>query len=272
MYTNVDVPKSTTKKSPGAGADKKSKITLIDLDDLVSESPRDSKGIVIAGNHTFKANAYAIEIYATPDSISGKVTIEGDIDAENFIQELVVAHPGSEKEIREFRSNWHTRNILAFIEHCSDNSVDQYGSSCAPLRMKLEATDNKDMNKSVFTFTSANKGPDIALYEGTLTLSSVAATIAVDATTVDLTPGEGEYQLTDGSIAIVEITTCSNAVDGMVFTLLGSGGTHPSSITGANDFVLKDGASWSAIANATITFKAFKDGAASWKFFEQSRT
>lgn len=269
-YVKVNVVKNTAKQSPGAGADKKHKVTLVDVDDLVSEASRDSKGIVIAGNHVFKANTYAIEIYGTSDSISGKSTTEGDIDAEGFLHEVMVSHPGSAKEIREFRANWINRNILAFIEHCSDGSVDQYGSSCAPLRMKLEATDDKDMNKSVFTFASSNKGPDVAIYEGTLTLSEAVDTVDADATSIDLTAGEGEYQLTDNTVAI-ELTTCSNAVDGMVFTLLGSGGSNPASITDANDFVLKNGTSWSGIANARITFKAFKDGAASWKFFELSR-
>ena len=269
-YVKIDVVKPT-KASPGAGADKKNKITFIDLSDLTSEASRDSKGIVITGNHVFGANTYAIEIYATVDSISGKATSEGDIDAEGFIQEVIFAHPGSAKEIREFRTNWLNRDILIIVEHCSDNSKDQYGSTCAPLRMKIETTDDKETNKSVLTFNSANKGPDIAIYEGTITLSSPVDTVAADATTIDLTAGEGEYQLTDNT-GVTVITTCTNAVDGMVFTLLGSGGSNPSSITDANDFVLSNGTSWSALANSTITFKAFKDGAASWVFIEQSRT
>ena len=271
MYVKVDVSKNTAKQSPGAGGDKKSKVTIIDIDDLVSEAARDSKGIVISGNHTFKPNTYAIVLYVTPDSIAGKSTSEGDIDSENFMQELSVAVPGSAKELREMRSNWINRNALAFIEHCSDGSVDQYGSSCAPLRLKVESTDDKDMNKSVLTFASSQKGPDVAIYEGTLTLSSVTDTVDADTTDIDLTNGPGEYQLTDNTGA-TEITTCSNAVDGMVFTLLGSGGSNPASITDANDFILSNGTSWSGIANARITFKAFKDGAASWKFIELSRS
>ncbi len=270
-YVKVDVAKPT-KRSPGAGADKKDIITFVDIDDLTSEAARDDKGIVITGNHQFKANAYAIQMYVTPSSIAGKPKSEGEVDEEGILQELVVAHPGSSKEIREFRTNWLGRNVMAFIKHCSDNSVDQYGSSCAPLRLQFEGTDDKDMNKSVLTLASTNKGPDVAIYEGTLTLSDVAATVAADATTVDLASGEGEYQLTDGGAAAATLTTCTNAVDGMVFTLLGSGGSFPSTITDANDFVLATGVSWSAIAGATITFKAFKDGAASWKFIELSRT
>ena len=71
MYTKVNVPKSTS-PNPGIGGGKETLITLVDVDDLVQEAARDAKGIVISDNHTFKANAYAIQIYATPDSISGK--------------------------------------------------------------------------------------------------------------------------------------------------------------------------------------------------------
>jgi hypothetical protein len=269
-YVKVDVNKSA-KRSPGAGGNKKDKITLVDLADLISESPRDAKGIVIVGNHSFKPSAYAIGIYVTPSSIAGKVSSDGEADEEGIMQELVFAHPGSEKEIREFRANWIGRNCLAFVDKCSDGSTDQYGSSCSPLRLKFEATDDKDINKSIFTLGSTSKGPDVALYLGTITLSTVAATVAADATSIDLSNGEGEYQLTDNAAATV-ITTATNAVDGMIFTLLGSGGSNPASITDANDFVLSSGVSWSGIAGAKITFKAFKDGAASWKFFEQSRS
>lgn len=270
MYVNVDVTKPA-KRSPGAGGNKKDIITLVDINDLVSEASRDDKGIVITGNHQFKPNAYAIQLYVTPSSISGKPKTEGEIDEEGIIQELVYSHPGSAKEIREHRANWLGRNCLIFVKHCDDGSVDQYGSLCAPMRMQFEATDDKDVNKTVFTFTSTNKGPDVAIYEGTLTLSSVAATVPADATTVDLSSGEGEYQLTDNSSDTV-ITTATNAVDGMVFTLLGSGGSHPATIGTTGDFVLKNGNSWTALAGATITFKAFKDGASSWMFYELSRT
>jgi len=268
-YTKINVLKPT-KMSPGKGGDKKTLITFIDVDDLIAEAPRDAKGILITGNHTFKDNAYAVQVYGTSDTISGKSTSEGEIDSEGFIQEVIFSHPGSSQEIREFRSNWLNRNILIIVEHCSDNTKDQYGGSCAPLRMQLEAVDDKEMNKSTFTFTSSNKGPDIAIYEGTVTLAEPVATVSADATTIDLTSGPGEYQLTDNAAA-TEITTCTNATDGMVFTLLGSGGSNPASITDANDFVLKNGTSWSALANSKVTFKAFKDGAVSWKFFELSR-
>lgn len=268
-YVKVDVPKPA-KASPGKGGDKKNKVTIVFLEDLLTHASRDSKGILISGKHTFKSGAYAIVLYVTPSSIAAKANSDGEIDEEGFLQEIVMAHPGTELEIREFRTNLLGKDVLIFDESCSDGVINEYGSLCSPLRMKLEATDDKDAKKSVFTFASTNKGPDIAIYANTLTLSDVTDTVAADATTVDLTNGEGEYQLTDNAAA-TEITTCTNAVDNMVFTLLGSGGSNPTSITAANDFILRNGTSWSGIAGATITFKAIDTGAG-WSFIEQSRT
>lgn len=268
-YVKVDVSKPTS-LSPGKGGNKKTIITIVDIDDLSAEAPRDSKGVLVVGKHQFKENAYAVKLYGTIDSLAGSSNSEGDIDAEGWIQQFVLAHPGSEKEIREFRANWLNRNIMIFVEKCAEGSIDQYGASCAPLRLQVAATDDKDKNNSVFTFKSANKGPDVGIYQDTLTLASPVDTVDADATSIDLAAGEGEYQLTDNSAEAI-ITTATNAVDGMVFTLLGSGGSFPSDIDTGNDFELKDGSSWSAIAGAKITFKAFKNGPATWKFIEISR-
>jgi len=268
-YVKVNVSKPS-KVAPGRGGDKKNKVTIVDVADLLVEAKRDDKGIVINDKHIFKENAYAINIEVTPSSIAGKGNSDGDLDAEGVTQELVFEHPGSEQEIREFRANMLGRDVMIFVERCSDGQINQYGEACNPMRMKFEATDDKDVNKTVFTFNSVVKGKDIAIYKNTLTLSEPVATVAADATSIDLSAGEGEYQLTDNAAA-TEITTATNAVDGMRFTVLGSGGTNPATITG-NDFILSNGASWTGLANAKITFQAFKDGAASWKFIEISRS
>lgn len=270
MYVKVNVNKPT-KASPGKGGDKKDKITLVDLDDLLSEAPRDAKGILVVGNHTFKPGAYAISLYVTQDSISGKPSSDGEIDAEGIIQELIFAHPGSSKEIRELRSNWLSRNIMAFVEKCSDSTTDQYGAKCAPLRLKFEAPDDKDMNRTVITLTSALKGPDVGIYEGTLTLAEPAALVDADVAIIDLSAGPGQYQLQDNTEA-KELTGANNAVDDLVFTLIGSGGTHPATITDDFYFTVKGGVTWTGLAGSTITFKAFNVGGGLFRFFELSRS
>lgn len=270
-YVKANVNKPST-LAPGKGGNKKDLVAFFDWDDILTPAARDEAGILIEGSHVFKANKYAVKIYATPNSIANKSNSEGEIDSEGILQEVVFSHPGSSQEIREFRQNWLNRNIGIVVFKCDGSDADQYGSHCAPLRMSFEAPDDSEQNKSTFTFSSSNKGPDVAIYQGTLTFATPVDTLAADAVEVDLTAGEGEYQLTDGSVSAVEITTATNAVHGMIFTLLGSGGDNPSTISDANDFVLKNGNTWTALSGSQITFKAYKDGAASWKFFELSRS
>jgi len=270
-YVKVNVLKPTGIGS-GSGGDKKDKIIFFDMDDVSTFPSRDSKGIVIAGNIVFKANAYMTTVYATPNTIKNTSATEGEIDAEGIMQGCEFNHPGSSVEVREFRSNWMGRNIGVIIEHCKTTKKDLYGSPCAPLRMQFSAEDGPDKNGTVFTLKSAEKGPDVADYQGTTTFDTVTDTVAADATTVDLGAGEGRYQLTDGTAAAAIITTCSDAVDGAVYTLLGSGGTYPSQITAANDFILANGTTWTALEDTQITFKAFKSGGSAWKFIETSRS
>lgn len=269
-YIKVNVSKPD-KTSPGRGEAKTEKITIVDLDDLLTEAKRDSKGVVITDKHIFKTNAYAVTLYMTPNSFDGKITSDGDPDKEGVTQEVVLEHPGTEKEIREFRVNFLGKNVMIFSQNATDGQINQYGYVANPLRMKVVGEDNKDVKTSTFTFTSITKGDDIAIYENTLTLSEPVAVVAADATSIDLSSGEGEYQLTDNTAATA-IDSTTNAVDGMLFTLLGSGGSNPASIASGGDFLLKSGTSWSGIANATITFKVFKDGAATFKYIEVSRS
>jgi hypothetical protein len=254
----------------GVGGDKKDKIIVFDFDDVATMPARDASGIVIAGNIVMTAGAYKVKIYATQSSIKAGVDSEGDQDAKGITQSVEFEHPGDSTEIREFRSNWMNKNIGIIIERCSSTKKNLYGTPCAPLQMVFKAEDDKDKNKTTFTFKSTQKGPDVADYQGTMTFDDSVATVAADATTVNLATGPGRYDLTTGTAAAATITTCTNAVEGMSVTLVGSGGAHPSIITG-DDFLLENGTQWTAIAGAEITFKAFKDGAASWKFIELSR-
>lgn len=274
-YTKINIAKPSGGFSPGKGGDKKyAEIILIDLDDLSAEAPRDSKGIVVVGNHIFKDGKYAVKFYSTPGTFSGESNSEGDIDAEGYIQTVIMDHPGSEKEIREFLMHWLDKNVMIIAKKCSDGTMDQFGTSCAPLRLQVSSKDTKDSNKSTLTFKSALKGPYHAIYEGTITFSEPVATVPDNATTIDLSSGPGEYQLTNNtSENTVVLTTCSNATHGMVFTILGSGGDNPSEISNGNDFIMKDGNEWVGISGAKITFMAYRTSSLNtWKFFELSRS
>jgi hypothetical protein len=273
-YVKTSVDKPGLNK--GAGGDKLEKIIIFDMDDLLVANTfpaRDSKGIVIAGNIAFKPATYMITVYATSSSVKVSSNSEGEQDAEGFVHDISFDHPGNEMAIREFRQNWLSKNVGIIVQHCSSTKKDLLGTPCSPLRGSVKFEDDKDKTKTTFTFKSALKCPyDIADYQGTVAFDTVRATLAANAVSIDLTNGEGQYQLTTGTVSAVAINAATNAADGITFTLLGSGGTYPSTIATGGVFELSNGTSWSAIANATITFRAFKNGASSWKYIEVSRT
>ncbi len=268
-YVKVSVAKPGS--NLGVGGNKKAEIILFDMDDVLAYPARDGSGVVSTDNITFNPGAYMIKLYATQHTIEAGHKGEGDPDKKGVIQSVKFEHPGDENAILEFTANWMNRNIGIIIQRCSDTKKKLYGTPCAPLQMVYDAKDTKDTNHTEFTFTSSQKGPIVCDYQGSTTFDTVTGTAAADATTVDVTNGEGEYQLTNGTSAAATITALTNAADGLVYKLLGSGGTHPSTITGGS-FLLKNGTAWTALTGATLTVKCFKDGASTYKFLELSRT
>ena len=269
-YVKVNIPKPGDNK--GVGGNKKGRITLFDWEDVTGGNQRAADGITNPGTLLFKAGAYMVQIYATQSSIKISKDAAGDPDSKGVEQGLEFSHPGSSIEISAAEQYWMNRNIGAIVESCDGSSTKLLGTPCAPLQLVFKGEDDKDKNTSVWTLKSTQKGPSIAEYLGTITLDAVTDTVAADETDIDLTNGEGQYQLTTGTAAAAEIATMSNPVDGMVFTLLGSGGAHPSTIAGTGTpFLMAGGTAWSALAGSQITFKVFKDGASSYKAIETSR-
>ena len=279
MYVNIDVLKPT-KAAPGAPESRDPNIVIVKTSDVLSSPNRDANGVKMVDDFVFKPGAYAIKIYATPSSIKLIKSSDGDEDAIAINQGLEYAHPGDELEINEHIQNFTGEPVIAFVltDACGGGSpfYKVIGSVCTPLTLKFEGQNDNDATKNLMkyeAFKKSNKVP--GFYYGTLTFAAVLATIAQDAAVVDTTPGSGQYQLTDGSAAPIAITDLTNGSNGDVITLLGSGGTYPSTIAASEaKFETVDGADWSALAGATITFKGFKNGAtaADILWIEQSRT
>jgi hypothetical protein len=268
-YVKTNVLKPGDNK--GAGGNKKDTVILFDMDDVQVFPDRDASRVLITDNLVMKAGAYMIKLYATVTSIVGGDNSEGDLDAEGFVQNFVFDHPGSAKDIREFKANWLSRNIGILVQKCGETDFDLYGTPCAPMRIVTKWEDTKDKNVHAFTFKSMKSPYPVAIYQGNAVFDTVTGTIAANATTANVAAGQGQYQLTSGTAAAATITTMTGASNSGVYTFLGSGGTYPSLITAANDFILAGGVSWSALAGTSITFKAFNVGAGTWKFIEQSR-
>jgi len=68
------------------------------------------------------------------------------------------------------------------------------------------------------------------------------------------------------------ITTLSNATNKGVYTLVGSGGSNPASVTATDDFVLSGAVEWTGDAGATLTVRAYAQAGGEFLFIEESRT
>jgi hypothetical protein len=172
-YALVNVTKPTG-SMPGAGGDKKDKITIFRFDDVdVDNFPaRDDKGIAITGDIPMTTGKNMVTIYATPSTIVVGQKSEGEEDAKGFTQELKFSHPGSAVEIEEFIQNNLNQNLGAIVEYCSSGRKRLLGSPCAPLQMATESVDDKDKNNTTITLATAQKGSRIAEYEGEIDLGS----------------------------------------------------------------------------------------------------
>jgi hypothetical protein len=263
------------KTKSGAPQGKDPNIIVFDFEDVQASPGRDARGVVMTGNYVFKAGAYAGAIYATSSSISLPRGLEGDEDKTAYSQVPEFSHPGSPLDVEEWIHDNRNKSLgLAVrVGSCDGEQAyyKVYGTKCNPLRLIVEGTDDNEGVMDVMRFEmSRPSDTPPGRYYGTFTFDT-ATVVAADATTVDVSNGSGEYQLTDNAAA-TEITALSNAVNGGKYTLIGSGGANPATLDEDGAFQLLDGASWQGIAGARITFMAFKNGASSFIFVEQSRS
>lgn len=89
----------------GVSQDKDSQIVVFSWNDIAFMPKRDAKGIKLAGNILFKDGDYAIQMYATPSTISLPGTAEGEEDQIGRTSLPEFNHPGSTQEFEEFSQN-----------------------------------------------------------------------------------------------------------------------------------------------------------------------
>ncbi len=156
-------------------------------------------------------------------------------------------------------------------ENCDTGERFIMGDGCQPSKLlSFEGGPGKEYTGYQIVFE--NKSNQLFLhYQGTTPLQP-ADVVPVDATTITLTAND-TYQLQSGSAAAPTITGFTAVADsdvGRIVTIKGPNSIpdFPPVIAAGNDFLLIDGADWTANANASISFKIFKDGAATFKFME----
>lgn len=155
-YVAVSLPKKSG--NPGAPLAKDPNVIIVLAKDLDVFPPRDSKGVLIAGDITVKTPGKAISFYVTPSSINRWDTTEGDQDEAGFIQNFTATRPGDDLEFSELVTELLGEPCIIISKACAElNGVRVQGSPCNPMVLQFENQDNNEANKSTLTFTSSQR-------------------------------------------------------------------------------------------------------------------
>ena len=260
----------------GAPQGKDPEIVLFDWDELLRSPKRDNRKVKGVGSFVFKDGKYAIKMYGTSSTISLPLTSEGEEDAvgSNSLPEW--SHPGSSLAIEEFYANMTNRSlgVAVRVGECDgeDTYYKIYGTKCNPLSLMVEVQDNNEGLKTLVKFQQFRKSTAVPMrYYGTFTFPE-ATLVPADAAEIDVTNGDGEYQLQDNA-APVTITGLANAEHAGVYTLIGSGGDNPAILEAVNaKLFLAQATDWQGLAGSRITLKAYEQAEGEFVFFEQSRS
>ncbi|ANW96736.1 hypothetical protein AXE80_10820 [Wenyingzhuangia fucanilytica] len=265
-----------SKNSAGTREKFNTYVSFVPLDVIKKDPETDDNGVKTVEDLVLNAGEYAEKIYASPSSIKITKTSDGDEDAIGWTTGVEFSHPGDELEKNEFEQN--RTNVPGIIivgfNQCGPNPFAKIIGDCsAPVYLKVEGQNDNEGTKSLFKFEQTVKSTSVPRFHyGNIPFETPVDTVAADATTIDASAGNGEYQLQDGSASAATIDAFTNVTESTVITLKGSGGTNPSVVNAATNILLKEGASWTANLNATLTLKAFKSGAASYTMIEVSRS
>ena len=120
----------------------------------------------------------------------------------------------------------------------------------------FEAKNDKDGRYVTFTFRRVSID-QYCKYVGNI-VTAPATPHTADATTLAITPQSNEYEIPDGTSATYAINAVSGITateKGRFITLRGTGGANAATIADGTSFILEDGATWTARAGSSITFK-----------------
>lgn len=264
----VGLPRRTTGNI--GGPLKPKDLVLIALKrDIQTFPDRDEKGVLILADIIFKTGKSFHEVYGTQNTIKINSVTEGETDQEGERNKVMFNHPGTYLEVLELRQLLMHEDVIIIVQRCGEDMI-VYGDYCNPMRMGIDANGDNAQNSTAFTFTNLYPGMVPGIYRGAVTLADFTGLITADAVSVSVGNGPGRYK-TGINTQATAINAITSPVHGGTYTFVGNTGSFPSSIAAGGIFLLKDGTSFSLVDGAQITFKAFKDGASTYKFVEQSR-
>lgn len=267
-------PQSTT-ANPGGPSAFKFLITIIAAADALSVPGRDGGLVNMLGSVAMDSGAQMAQFYASSNTIKPTFVGEGEEDSISILQKLEAMHPGNDTSSKEFVAAWTGVPAYIIINKCDGSPSEFYGTPCSPMNLKpsFEATNEK----TGFTFVFEQyKGTRFlpGNYSGNQSFAESNTPAGFDIAFAQANATQ-QYDLAASDTASTSVTIASSDLDiDTAVVLVGGGGANPATIataaTGTERFVLRNGTTWVAAKNASISFKVLKDGTNTY-FIEQSR-
>lgn len=260
-------PKGISAGSAKAG---KGKVFLAEVEDILSFPSRDEKGVKLLGNFVFQEGHGFSHVYLTPSKQDRSWESEGEEDAIAITQKLVGFHPGDELESAEFVQSWLGKSVIAIVDFCDGSPMIQVGTPCAPLSLQPTFAGNQESTGYTLTFQAYAKTNLLpGKYYGDI--AEVEPFEVVDNEALALTPANGTQYRLQPDTAGDSIAAASNTHEhGTIISLIGSGGSTPSTLASSSPVILKAGTTWTALKDSVINLLVYKAGATTY-LIEQSR-
>lgn len=180
----------------------------------------------------------------------GDITTTGE---NNF----VIIMGGARVPLYNFIEEYSGGRFILLFKHLKSNQWYILGELERP--MILSATESKDDKDGRYTtLTFKRNSVDLPLlYTGNpAVIASVE--VAPGVTNIAVSPSSNTYKIANGTSSAAAIATVSGLTKsdkGRYITIVGAGTDKPATITDGTTFVLEDGATWTAKAGASITFR-----------------
>jgi len=202
-----------------------------------------------AGQYMKYMEAHSIPTYnGTGDN--GDVTNTGT-------NSFVIIMAGIREQLLNFCEGHLGNKFIILFREVGETTWKVLGSLDKPMKFKkFEAKNDKDGRYVTFTFERSSV-IQYHTYAGALVVQAPAVH-AADATTLAIASGQNNYSIPDGSAATYAINAISGITDsdkGRVITLKGTGTTKSATIGDNTVFVLEGGATWTAKAGSSISFR-----------------
>ncbi len=233
------------------------KVYLIELSqinaDVAFPKPNGSREVATIpmknGQYMKYFEAHDVPTY-TSTGEKGDITTSGE---NNF----VIIMGGMRDELLTFIEEHAGGKFVILFKEVGDAQWYIIGNYDRPMILSsYEAKNDKDGRYVTFTFkrTSIDQ---YAKYVGDI-VRVPAAAHAADQTTLNVTQANGRYSVPNGTASAYAISAVSGLTandKGRHITLEGAGTTNPATIADNTTFILEDGATWTARAGSSITFR-----------------